>query len=470
MERASGSKSCWTLSSAARITPDEIWMEVFYWYAATFCSFRITPPESTALVLGQVCRRWRAIALSMPRLWNHPPMIRISPKSLESEHFQTGWEAFLLRSRSLPLKLHISLEISTLDIPHRQYDVMQPFLRCSTRWEHLALSGVTAIQAQVQLGPAHGNLSRLSSLTLNFAQTPASYFPRITFDVFQIAPLLTDIKIRSPSTEDNKTAFVFPLGQLTNYKEIGIDISTSEEIFQSEGLDTLHYRCRNFAEVGISPLSSLKLRHLVVEVEGALEFWDQLGYLTLPALETFTFRFLPSPHEQEVPDIVALICLFRRSECCLKALTFDVRRFSIDCDRFLRLFLLLGGLEILEIGACFDDDLEQLIAKLIFKRKRPTVLPRLRSLTLRHEEILAPRPIILRLAASRENVYADDDFPGRLFFPLRHIRIVPDSCTDRHYMMHEVGRWEAHLKMRFDPVSFVGSSLSPPAPTNVIFW
>ncbi len=141
--------------------PNEIWTEIFGWYATSWCTFRPTAPSASAWVLRHVCRQWRDLALSIPQLWNHLPIVHVTLESLEGDHFRECWEEFLLRSGSLLLKLHLSFEIPVETLLERPCKVLAPFFHHVGRWEHLTISGLTVMQAQVQLDKVCSHLPLL---------------------------------------------------------------------------------------------------------------------------------------------------------------------------------------------------------------------------------------------------------------------------------------------------------------------
>ncbi len=438
-----------TLRSIIQPMADEIWMEIFDWYATQYCTFRATAPTTSALVLGQVCRQWQRIALSMPQLWNHLPIVHVTGESINQEHFKEGWERFLLRSGSLPLKLHLSFEIPIQGIPYRPYGILKPFFDNCDRWEHLTISGLMVMQTQVHLGLVHNNLPSLRSLTLNFVKTVLDFIPSIRFDVFQYAPQLTKINLHSPSTVDRKSNLYFPWGQLTVYKETGIDIGTFP-MLRSPALETLRYKCRNFTYQVLEPVFNPNLRHLIVEVHDAIDFWVQLDDITLPILETFSFRILPNPLDEESLDISTLESLIVRSGCVLKKLVLGI--YQINPVELTHLFSCLNDLESLELFTCLDEEFVRgTLAGLTFEKDRKVLLPRLRSLTLKPwgtSDIIAT---VSQITTSREKVFLDHRFPGQLLAPLEHVRIVMDGYLQRYGAIYQLGGWGYPLEKAFNP-------------------
>ncbi|KAK7014289.1 F-box domain-containing protein [Favolaschia claudopus] len=127
--------------------PNEIIIEIFLWFLATY---RGPPPLSGAqspTCLGQVCRRWRDIALAIPALWrviDMTPRDESLPGVKRTLHLACLWaERALHHPLSVYLKEHDSLlPIFMTNLPHRD------------RWEHLTLNLRTAVSQVLDSLPA----------------------------------------------------------------------------------------------------------------------------------------------------------------------------------------------------------------------------------------------------------------------------------------------------------------------------
>lgn len=406
------------------LIPNEIWAEIFVWYADLWCTFRATAPSSSAWRLGRVCREWRNLALSMPQLWDHPPVVRLAPESLKGGYFRTGWEVFLRRSGTLPLKLHLSFEFFV------NIQFLTPFFDHVNRWEHLTISGLTVMQAQLRFQKIFKRLPLLRSVTLNFAPTTSDLDYCPSFDIFEFAPKLTHINLHSPSTSFLKSRLRFPWKQLTNYNESGIDMGTFPVLLDSSHhLETLQYRGRNFTYISTEPLAQFRLRHLIVETKEIAQFWRQLENVTLPALKTFSVRAL-RPTLERLPHIPTLTDFIARSGCPLKKLVLDFGSGPFDHVAMKGLFSCLDDLESLELGDCHDSTRTMSLLK--FEQDERTLLPRLRSLTLHDHEGFKDASIISDLALSRERSVAGETSPERLLAALEYIRVVTPKIYGRH--------------------------------------
>ncbi|KDR81071.1 hypothetical protein GALMADRAFT_264977 [Galerina marginata CBS 339.88] len=94
---------------------------------------------SAPLVLGAVCRMWRQVAWSTPRLWNF--IFIFLNRSDGPEHYESSRQ-WLNRSGQLPLSIYVSDEGRMAS--HHQLTTLKLFVdlinNCSSRWQRINLS------------------------------------------------------------------------------------------------------------------------------------------------------------------------------------------------------------------------------------------------------------------------------------------------------------------------------------------
>ncbi|KAJ6522274.1 hypothetical protein B0H19DRAFT_1043555 [Mycena capillaripes] len=114
------------LVSGARRLPHDILGEIFIACLpqASYSSMRST---EAPLLLSHICSEWRRSAISMPRLW---ASLGIAPRYAKVDATNKKSTAWLTRSRNLPISISISSSPSS-------HSVLQPFLECSHRLEHV---------------------------------------------------------------------------------------------------------------------------------------------------------------------------------------------------------------------------------------------------------------------------------------------------------------------------------------------
>lgn len=390
-------------------------------------------------MLGLVCQEWRELSLSMPQLWNHPPIIHITLNSLKTDHFKESWEEFLHRSGSLSLKLHLYFDDAVDKILRGPCEILTPFLDRAERWEHLTISGLRLRQAQVQLNQLRtGRLCVLRSATLNF--TEATNTASDKFDILEFAPKLTHINLHCPSSLFGRPRFCFPWAQLASYTETGIDNWTLSTVLNlSDQLETLQYRGRSLLYISTGEIAQFNLRHLIVEANYIEGFWRQLADVTFPALETFSVRALR--HTDRPLHISTLTKFIVRSGCFLKKLVLDFTPNSMYNMGMEDLFSHTDDLETLELGDCYSPGShERVLSSLIFREEHATLLPRLRFLTLHNREGSgwSNGSIISDVALSREKVIVGSTRSRRLLSPLEYLRIIIPKIYDRHNTLCDI--------------------------------
>ncbi|KAJ7639714.1 hypothetical protein DFH06DRAFT_1217681 [Mycena polygramma] len=285
--------------------PNEIVSEIFVHFLPVYPE----RPRKTGLLspvlLCQICRAWREIALSTPALWRavgvFPPKDMTSTK-LEAE--LRALETWLTRSRSCPL----SIKIESAIFGHR---VLPPFIEAivlhSARWEHMKLFGPLAYLRSIE-----GPLPLLRSLTIGFS-TQMGHAPVI---VFHKAPLLR--KLTLSLYLDHYTSMI-PWSQLTvliihiiQPHECGLILNLTPRLVQcrlivGESTEQTH--------TPQPPITLLHLEMLVLHVRYAHGEADGLfDSLTLPALR----RLQVSASLLQPGPVASLRALMSRSVCPLQ--------------------------------------------------------------------------------------------------------------------------------------------------------
>ncbi|KAJ7642586.1 hypothetical protein DFH06DRAFT_1427171 [Mycena polygramma] len=127
------------LVSGARRLPHDMLSEIFM-ASLPLTQYASMKSLDSPLLLSHICRAWRNLALSMPRLW---ASLRIdTPRTSTSERV-TSW---LARSGNLPL----SISSSSTTTP-----MLKSLLEYAPRWEHIRFEKVSAqsVTAFAQLSP-----------------------------------------------------------------------------------------------------------------------------------------------------------------------------------------------------------------------------------------------------------------------------------------------------------------------------
>ncbi|KAJ6588199.1 hypothetical protein B0H19DRAFT_1366871 [Mycena capillaripes] len=305
--------------------PNEIVSEIFVHFLPLYPK---CPPPIGVLspnLLGQICRKWREIALTTPALWRAiflrlrnltrlPQKLRLLEISLE-------------RSGSCPLS--ISLDIGIGD----QLPEIDPFIRSiaghSARWEHLKLYSPFHRFPSVE-----GPLPLLRSLTMGFFNDAMS---ENLVSAFHAAPLLQKVSISFYSPLYDAFLLwsqltVFDGGPFLPQQCLDVLAKAPNLVYCSLEMTWADYTGYTGPVVTLSSLETFIL-------SGALPqdtSWKFIDALTLPALRRFQ---VPEPVLQEDP-LTTLSSLIARSGCSVQELCITETTIS---RAYYRLLLSVGS-------------------------------------------------------------------------------------------------------------------------------
>lgn len=122
-------------TSPVRRIPPEVLGEIFY-HCLPIAPY-VTPRDvESPMVLTQVCRHWRAVAMSTPRLWTS---ITLHVDLATEEGYRSMCEAWLGRAKGLPLAMRVLNDLDNPDPSTQAHIVtwLRPLLmRCHDFWWH----------------------------------------------------------------------------------------------------------------------------------------------------------------------------------------------------------------------------------------------------------------------------------------------------------------------------------------------
>ncbi|KAJ7457590.1 hypothetical protein B0H11DRAFT_2062728 [Mycena galericulata] len=297
--------------------PPEIISDVF----GLCLSVQVTPaPSEAPLLLGQVCRRWREIALSTPRLWNEIFLFDPHCPSICSL-----LEVWLSRAHDCPL--HISLmwaQHSAVDSPSTAvWDVVTRF---SGQLESLGID--LPFHELRQLEFLRGRVPSLKYLTLTAAssrrvpQDPRNS-PPFTITIFEQAPKL--ISFNWKNLTSHTITLGIPWSQLKSLALLGVNEAECLWILKKAvnltecawgTLDTIQSPGKL---TRIAPMRSLRSLHLR---SGSLPV-ALLPALAVPRLCELTL----SIHAPQVPDFRAFLS---RTGCRLRYLSLQAEMMGVS--------------------------------------------------------------------------------------------------------------------------------------------
>ncbi|KAJ7629360.1 hypothetical protein DFH06DRAFT_944937, partial [Mycena polygramma] len=283
--------------------PPELMEKIFSFCLPEDSGDPIVPdPAAAPLLLLNVCRKWRAIALSAPRLWSS---IRVN---LRSQHFENSLpllECWLDRARSRPLSVAV-VYMNYEENPSPDLFI-QSLMRSSEHWQDVRLelpfkdlkrlNGIEGIE---------GNVPLLRKLFIGptdpyFAGTQGMRTTPIT--AFSVAPLLREVHL--------VTGFPFalelPWAQLTN-QATSLSVCECVEILEAspalvECTLSLRQSFDTATATRIPPLEHLQV--LILRNSGFHA--DLLHCLTLPVLQVLQL------HVGDEPSLAKVTSFLERS-------------------------------------------------------------------------------------------------------------------------------------------------------------
>ncbi|KAJ7186379.1 hypothetical protein C8R46DRAFT_1341827 [Mycena filopes] len=279
--------------------PPEIASEIFLHFLPVYPECPPPSGSTSPVLLPQICRHWREIALSTPRLWRAIKIvIRVSggkyPQALDR---LTTW---LARSAESPLSLHIQMarNFSFLRlfvhefVPHRH------------RLEYLVVEGPFKLFSSLR-----GDMPLLQSLTLTCPNHSSREPPT---DIFSGTPKLMDVVL---CTFD-KRVMLLPLAQLTS---LSVEFVSPPECTEILRIAVNLVRCtftiytdreETNTPDPVIPVHHHRLRHLTFRPVDGQVIDGLLRVLTLPGLQTlkiYKYGF----------TLTALAALLAHSQCTL---------------------------------------------------------------------------------------------------------------------------------------------------------
>lgn len=313
------------LLTPARTLPHEVLAEIFIHCLVPFrdlCTYETSPtPRGVPLYLGQICSRWRVVALSISKLWANFVIGFHGNKILDC-HAEHDWIA---RSNDQPLEFCICWTTTTWRQP--QYiDLITPW---SVRWYDVNLHmGLADAQ---RLAAVKGNLPLLRYLDLEIFYRRDKPMGNHSLDIFEIAPQLRQLALSCITSGTVRplapSSLKLPWTQLIQLELRHCTLKESLDILRKchniveykHSLDADETREGEEAPYAVSSFIHLPhLRHLFVHLKVSSSSGVHLDHLVTPDLQSVhiygSHTSIDGPH-------VRLIALLQRSPCRVRSLS-----------------------------------------------------------------------------------------------------------------------------------------------------
>ncbi|KAJ7163080.1 hypothetical protein C8R46DRAFT_1102378 [Mycena filopes] len=338
-----------------------------------------TPPSPKAapLLLGQVCRRWRNIALSFPPLWESLTLATVSSADPTNEQVAM-LDLWLARAGESTLR--VSIVMDNEDYPNsfffhiRRSELYRKLRRSSHRWRELEIVRRLEDFPALLHKDAPWNLPHLVklSLLLSSGGRHQTQFPPDQLSNLMDAPALREVHLMGFTPK----CLVLPWGQLTT--------AVIENLLPIEFLQTLVHLTslttgtftlwspRRFQIPNHAPASVRLPRLTSFSLTGEL-CTPLLDHLDLPALAHFHLALGP------LNDAKPLFAFLERGDPHMKSVALDARCALSPTD-LVSLLHALSHIEVLDLSThmgLMNGALPHALST------GPSVLPNVRSLTVR---------------------------------------------------------------------------------------
>ncbi|KAF8345031.1 hypothetical protein F5887DRAFT_238366 [Amanita rubescens] len=371
-------------------------------------------------VLGQVCRRWRAVFLSHPPLWTilslQPREGHFSPTSLT----EMGRRTAVYLKRSGQSSLSITAELSSKVEP--AIIIWRMLLSCSNRWKWASLNVYLNNSAIEGLLGCRGMFS-----TLEYLEMRIGTFGREPSHTFEIAPCLINLRLSNNIFGPGCIGkWKFPWAQLTKVKiSTGLTQGSDEvraTLFQLQNVEELRLEIpfmRDFVIDKHSPVFRFaRLRRFNVSMELAVILY----WFDTPLLEHLEIndRFIFTHRGENTEEVIA--SLIYRSSCHIRRLTLE------DCQiEAIRLVLGVRALTA-SVEELFIEHRESSgLSRLIRDINERSYLPKLHVLRLKccFNEFMAATPYLLEVRGEESEFVASHDIA-----PLLRVTVQFRSCRN----------------------------------------
>ena len=269
------------LLSSIRYLPPELLQEVFLLYSETSTGYHrwIKPP----FILGQICRSWRKVAISLPALWDRLPAFKLAASWTRGLAYSAFVRELLSRSgNSTTLKVYIRAPFAEI---HKGHPVIDVLTQDANRIQTLTIeSGVATFRL---FSPMKEQLKNLEQLKLAF-WTKQTFDPsdgKGLVDAFSSVPRLKSVCIMGRCPPN----LFIPWPDIEEYMERYDGGRVSEVLQHSKGNLTTLEVVKNIHHPApmIPPTKLERLRTLRVRLDDPSESASRfLSNLTLPAVES----------------------------------------------------------------------------------------------------------------------------------------------------------------------------------------
>ena len=305
------------LIAPARTLPTELLAEIFTLCLSENWHDRRFDVRQAPLLLSNICKRWREIALSTPFLWS--TLIFDSNKASPVALART----WLARSATVPLYIKISQPFVDTCGQDWTINVLNLLVAETERWEHIDIWARYRINSHML--PFKNRLPALKSITVAI---PPEVSDNTIFSPFTEVPLLRDLRIVQGRGSHPPLMFRVahpPWSQLTCLSVIMPDCKFLQEILPGAmSLVTLElYDISSCYDTAITTISLPNLKRLTFEAANPRAPNTFFPYVTFPSLDSLNISYGSSAQAGGWLGQSNLLACLERSSCSLKQISMN---------------------------------------------------------------------------------------------------------------------------------------------------
>ncbi|KAF8216662.1 hypothetical protein K438DRAFT_1797611 [Mycena galopus ATCC 62051] len=337
-------------------------------------------PRFAPLVLLQICKAWKSIALATPQLWTEFDLIIDHPEydGVPPEGFAQFVDQFMDRAKNLPLSLYLSGNATGA----AGYDLEAILQRQAPRLEHLTFS-MYQLDSAVLSKPVRVPLLQTLTLNCDFDTDPST-----PMCAFRDAPQLRQVAFHSSASRQH---FTLPWNQLTRITAAGF----SEEDCLQVLRDAPSAKTCIFTGIhGSGPADSL-ITHSLEELRIHGSRGDLLNSFRFPALQALCLRRIGNNISTQ---------FFQHCSASLQTFTYEG---DVDADPISMEWLRpMDKLTTLSLTTG-SKDFTSVLLRGLNREVDDHFLPRLRSLRITQATYTVDAPVV---AALWSRYTSDSDF------------------------------------------------------------
>jgi len=304
------------LLAPIRQLPDELLSEIMLY--STRGRVDVCSPSSDAWKMERICKRWRAVSISIQELWSSIDIFMGSLTSYKADAPMRVVKGLLDRSLRRSQSHSLSIRFIEIGSPRHFWTIFNHLSLVSHRWQDISFS--ISLFSESSPPPLENGLTRLRSLGLS-----GLYGGTGTFPSFQHAQQLTQLRLFSVSKPFR--TLILPWSQITYLKTVYCEFRTGEfmemlrrmpnlvEFVSNWNRGLIKNHPNSIKPIYLRSLQSLEIRASPVEIYTIFQI------LTFPKLSELYITHLTQTQKLQIRTPDSITTAIRRSQCSITTLS-----------------------------------------------------------------------------------------------------------------------------------------------------